>query len=164
MIRSLLLMMAAILSLGTTCTPPLVCSNSLDGTDLGFTAVIPTDFTCSASLPAPASGIRGFVIYEQAQAGLQLLVFVVDPAASQELIDGGSTDGPTCDDIGPATTANGIEFQRCKSVNDTNGATSFAASADLTSGDLLLIILLAEADSAELEGMLNDILDTVQFP
>ena len=166
MIRSLFLLAASFVLMGTSCTPPLVCSNSLDGSDLGFTLVAPADFECTSSFPAQTGLIQGLVTYQKTGTSVQLIVFVGDPSSADEIVDDGAPGGGSCDDIGVLTTANGIAFERCMSTEAGTGNVSFAASANLPVGaNILLVILVAEADDAGgLEDTLNTILESVAFP
>ena len=166
MVRSLLLVAFSVMLVGGTCEPPLSCSIPLDGTSLGFTLQLPAGFQCTSELPVQTSLILGFVTYEQDDTGFQLLVFVGDPTAAAQVVDNPGTGGDgNCDDLGAMTSVNGIEFNRCKSVDDGTGQTTYAGTTDLPGGDnFLLILLVADADSTDLADLHTTVLNNVEFP
>lgn len=167
MFRSGLLVVCCAALLGTSCPggTALTCANDpLDGSELGFTVVIPPEFVCQTVSPIQLSNVVAAAAYSQDSTGISVSVTV-----NAQQSAGDSLPGVTDEDLG-TVTVNGIEFAMRKLtidlavfLGDASLGTqfSYSAGATLPSGNNLIISVSAETDLAALSTTLDTIKATV---
>jgi len=167
MFRSGLLVVCCAALLGTSCPggAVLTCANDpLDGSELGFTVVIPPEFVCQPVSPIQLANVVAAAAYKQDSTGISVSVTVNAQQGA-----GDPLPGVTDEDLG-TVTVNGIDFAMRKLtidlavfLDDPTLATaySYSAGATLPSGNNLIISVSAETDSATLPDTLDTIKATV---
>ena len=156
MIRSLMLAVCCVVSLGTSCSGSrLTCANSLDGSEFGFTLSVPEEFTCSAgsSLSSLLNEVRA--TYSQAATSIGVTVVVSESQSSGD--SNAQSDAAQSEDLGATTNAQDVMFDLqkitidlAKLFNDPLLGTivSYAGGTTLPSGKNLIIAVSAESDIA----------------
>ncbi len=167
MLRSSLLVVCCAVLLGTSCPGGVVltCANNpLDGSEVGFTVVIPPEFVCQTVSPIQLANVVAAASYVQESTGISVSVTVDAPEAA-----GAPLPGVTDEDLG-TVTVNGIDFAMRKLTIDLavvlNAPTlgqqfSYGAGTTLPSGNNLVISVSAETDLAALATTLDTIKATV---
>ncbi|MFQ5501683.1 MAG: hypothetical protein ACE5EQ_05205 [Phycisphaerae bacterium] len=169
MIRSLMLVVCCVISMGTSCSGPrLTCANSLDGSEFGFTLSVPEEFTCSggSSLSTLLNEIRA--TYAQAATGIGVTVVVSESQSSAD--SNAQSDAAQSEDLGTTTNAQGVMFDLQKITIDLSQVfndpslgmiVSYAGGTTLPSGKILIITVSAESDIASMRGTLDSIVASV---
>lgn len=173
MSRAMVLVLGVLPMMGMDCSGSsnlLVCANALDGTEFGFTLVVPERFVCVPPASIQAAAVVARATYREEATGTAISV-VVNQSESQDdgNVDGdgdGNLDGVTVEELDPLTTANGIAFGRFKISLDLGSfGTQFSQSgATALPGGLNLIISVSnEADSEDLAQTLAEVLESVEL-
>lgn len=167
MFRWGLLVVCCAALLGTSCPggTALICANNpLDGSELGFTVVIPPEFVCQTVSPIQLANVVAAAAYKQGSTGISVSVTVNVPQAA-----GDPLPGVTDEDLG-TETVNQIAFAMRKLtidlavfLGDASLGTqySYSAGTTLPSGNNLIISVSGETDSATLATTLDTIKATV---
>ncbi len=168
MFRCGLLIVCCASLLGTSCPggTALTCANNpLDGSEVGFTVVIPAEFVCQTVSPIQLSNVVAAAAYKQDSTGISVSVTV----NATQTAGGDALPGVTDEDLG-TVTVNGIDFAMRKItidlatfLSDPTLGTQFSYSAGTTlpGGNNLIISVSAETDSATLPTILDTIKATV---
>ncbi len=161
MIRSLALVALLALLLGTSC-PGGFCDNDVAGSEHGFSLTVPSRFTCTGVFPNADVISQGRWL--ESSTGFAVSVIVSAPQSSEP---DDAEGGFTTEDLGETTNDHGatLAIQKVTILNqDTSEAlvTSYVAGTTLTSGNNLLISVVALTDDPALRTTLDEIVASVQ--
>ena len=155
--NAILVVVAAVASAGTSCPVPsigITCSNTINATSFGFTAVVPAEFVCTTVVPNPQLLLS--VRYIKAAGNLIASVVVgpIDPDASLP-------PEVTQTELDQLTNPNGVIFRIFKVSFNGSTITSYVGVTTLASGQQLGVTLATTTDDPALLVALNAILNSV---
>ncbi len=161
MIRSLALVALSALLLGTSC-PGGFCDNDVAGSEHGFSLTVPSRFTCTGVFSNADVIMQGRWIESSSGHAVSVIVNVPQSGEPDE-----AEGGFTTEELGETTNDHGVTLtlQKVTILNKETAealVTSYVAGTTLTSGNNLLISVLALTDDAALRTALDEIVASVQ--